>query len=161
MMPTSRLLASLLLCVLLPFMSFGQTVSKPAAKPVAKSTVSPSAAKKTDPKKSASANQVKPVKEAKVVELKEKAQTPAEKAQAQKAEKAAKVKRPKILRDADDYYNAKEYYKAIALYKKGFSKAKARTDKADVAYRLGECYRWTRRYKESNAQYARDRKSVV
>ena len=168
MIPTSRLSSFLLFLAFLPVVAWGQSVSKPAAKTAAKTTVAPASNKssgtKTDPKKSVAApavkakdsgkaNAVKPVKEA--AEPKEKEMTPAQRAQAQKAAKAEKVKRPRILRDADDYYNAKEYFKAITLYKKGFSKAKARPDKAEVAFRLGECYRWTRRYKEANAQYVR------
>ena len=168
MIPTSRLSSFLLFLAFLPVVAWGQSVSKPAAKTAAKTTVAPASNKssgtKTDTKKSVAApavkakdsgkeNAVKPVKEA--AEPKEKEMTPAQRAQAQKAAKAEKVKRPRILRDADDYYNAKEYFKAITLYKKGFSKAKARPDKAEVAFRLGECYRWTRRYKEANAQYVR------
>jgi tetratricopeptide (TPR) repeat protein len=168
MIPTSRLSSFILFLAILPVVAWGQTVSKPAAKTAAKTTVTPATTKssgtKTDPKKpvvapaakgkdSGKANSVQSVKEA--AEPKEKEMTPAQRAQAQKAAKAEKVKRPRILRDADDYYAAKEYFKAIPLYKKGFSKVKSRLDKADVAFRLGESYRWTRRYKEANAQYVR------
>ena len=128
MIPTSRLSSFLLFLAFLPVVAWGQSVSKPAAKTAAKTTVAPASNKssgtKTDTKKSVAApavkakdsgkaNAVKPVKEA--AEPKEKEMTPAQLAQAQKAAKAEKVKRPRILRDADDYYNAKEYFKAITL----------------------------------------------
>ena len=74
---------------------------------------------------------------------------------AQKAPDEDAPKRPKIARQGDDYYQGKEYTKAIDLYRKAYSKVKSRPEKAEISYRLGECYRYTTQYKAAEAQYRR------
>ena len=125
----------LLIALHMPFFAWAQVQSSNDKK----SMTSPAKPKKVKPEKTTQATQTD-------------AQTAKEQNPSVEAEK---VKRAKILRNADEYYIAKEYFKAISLYKKGFSKAKLRADKAEIAFRLGECYRWIHRYKESNAQYMR------
>ena len=56
---------------------------------------------------------------------------------AQKSKEEDVPKRPKIARQGDDYYEGKEYTKAILLYRKAYSKVKSRSDKAEISYRLG------------------------
>ena len=74
---------------------------------------------------------------------------------AQKSSDDDAPKRPKIARQGDDYYLGKEYSKAIAIYRKAYSKVKSRSEKAEISYRLGECYRYTAQYKAAEAQYRR------
>ncbi len=74
---------------------------------------------------------------------------------AQKSKDDDAPKRPKIARQGDDYYQGKEYSKAIAIYRKAYGKVKSRTEKAEISYRLGECYRYTAQYKAAEAQYRR------
>ena len=78
---------------------------------------------------------------------------------AQKSKEEDAPKRPKIARQGDDYYQGKEYTKAILLYRKAYSKVKARSDKAEISYRLGESYRYTAQYKAAEAQFRRAIKS--
>ena len=73
---------------------------------------------------------------------------------AQEAE-AEVSKRPRPARQADGFYAGREYAQAINLYKKAYSKVKTRPEKAEIAYRLGECYRNTFQYKQAEAQYTR------
>ena len=65
------------------------------------------------------------------------------------------TKRPRIVRQGDGFYDAKEYAQAIKVYKKAYSKVKSRNEKAEIAFRLGECYRYTFQYKAAEAQYSR------
>jgi len=78
---------------------------------------------------------------------------------AQKSKEDDAPKRPKIARQGDDYYQGKEYTKAILLYRKAYSKVKSRSDKAEISYRLGESYRYTAQYKAAEAQFRRAIKS--
>ena len=78
---------------------------------------------------------------------------------AQKSKEEDVPKRPKIARQGDDYYEGKEYTKAILLYRKAYSKVKSRSDKAEISYRLGESYRYTAQYKAAEAQFRRAIKS--
>jgi len=64
-------------------------------------------------------------------------------------------KSPRIVRQADGFYDGKEYTQAINLYKKAYSKVKTRGEKAQIAFRLAECYRYTFQYKQAEAQYTR------
>ena len=64
-------------------------------------------------------------------------------------------KRPRIARQGDAFFDAKEYAQAIKVYKKAYSKLKSRPEKAEIAFRLGECYRYTFQYKAAEAQYSR------
>ncbi len=64
-------------------------------------------------------------------------------------------KSPRIVRQADGFYDGKEYTQAINLYKKAYSKVKTRGEKAEIAFRLAECYRYTFQYKQAEAQYTR------
>ncbi|MDA8788044.1 OmpA family protein [Schleiferiaceae bacterium] len=64
-------------------------------------------------------------------------------------------KRPRIARQGDAFFDAKEYAQAIKVYKKAYSKLKSRPEKAEIAFRLGECYRYTFQYRTAEAQYSR------
>ncbi len=65
------------------------------------------------------------------------------------------VKRPRSVKHADDFYHAKEYFEAIDHFKKAYSKVKTREEKAEIAHRLAECYRFTFNYRSAEAQYKR------
>ena len=56
-------------------------------------------------------------------------------------EKKEVVKRPRSVKNADDFYLAKEYSEAIEHFKKAYSKVKTREEKAEIAHRLAECYK--------------------
>lgn len=64
-------------------------------------------------------------------------------------------KAPRVLRDADLAYSLQQYSVAIAQYEKAYKKVKERSEKAEISYRLGECYRYTFEYKKAGVQYLR------
>lgn len=70
-------------------------------------------------------------------------------------EKKEVVKRPRSVKNADDFYLAKEYSEAIEHFKKAYSKVKTREEKAEIAHRLAECYKFTFNYRSAEAQYKR------
>ena len=70
-------------------------------------------------------------------------------------EKEEVVKRPRSVKNADDFYLAKEYSEAIDHFKKAYSKVKTREEKAEIAHRLAECYKFTFNYRAAEAQYKR------
>ncbi|MDA3823959.1 MAG: hypothetical protein PF450_15300, partial [Bacteroidales bacterium] len=63
---------------------------------------------------------------------------------AQKKEKDSK---------AQAVYDAGEYYKAIDLYKNAFSKVSDNTKKAEIVFKIGECYRITGEARQAALRY--------
>jgi peptidoglycan-associated lipoprotein len=54
---------------------------------------------------------------------------------------------------ANSAYDAKEYYAAINLFKKAYSKEKEKANKAQIIYRLAECYRFVNDSKQAETWY--------
>lgn len=61
----------------------------------------------------------------------------------------------KDAKEATKYFLAREYAAAAELYKDAFSDASSRSEKAEIAFRIGECYRHMRDYKTAESQYKR------
>ncbi len=57
--------------------------------------------------------------------------------------------------DADIAFSNKQYFNAIELYKKAYTKAKKKEDKALIIFTIGECYRLTGDNKQSEAWYVK------
>ncbi len=55
--------------------------------------------------------------------------------------------------DADFAFNNKQYFNAIELYKKAYTKAKKKEEKAVIIYTIAECYRLTGDFKQAEAWY--------
>lgn len=58
-------------------------------------------------------------------------------------------------KDADKAFDNKEYFNAIELYKKAFTKAKKKEDKAFIIFRTAECYRLIGDFKQAEAWYTK------
>jgi peptidoglycan-associated lipoprotein len=58
-------------------------------------------------------------------------------------------------KDADKAFDNKEYFNAIELYKKAFTKAKKKEDKAYIIFKTAECYRMIGDNKQSEAWYTK------
>jgi peptidoglycan-associated lipoprotein len=56
-------------------------------------------------------------------------------------------------KDADNAFTNKEYFNAIELYKKAYTKAKRKEDKAFIIFRTAECYRMIGDNKQAEAWY--------
>jgi peptidoglycan-associated lipoprotein len=56
---------------------------------------------------------------------------------------------------ADKAYDSGDYYDAITLYKKAYTKEKNKTKRADIVYRIADCYRKTIDYKNQELWYAK------
>lgn len=61
----------------------------------------------------------------------------------------------KETKKANAFFEAREYFSAIEAYKKAFSKAKSRKEKAAITFNLAECYRFMNDCKNASAQYKR------
>lgn len=57
------------------------------------------------------------------------------------------------LQVANLAYEAKEYYTAINLFKKAYAKEKEKANKAEIIYRLAECYRYVNDSKQAETWY--------
>lgn len=57
--------------------------------------------------------------------------------------------------EADNSFNNKQYFNAIELYKKAYTKAKKKEDKAYIIFKIAECYRLTGDSKQSEAWYVK------
>lgn len=56
--------------------------------------------------------------------------------------------------EADDAYKYFQFYEAVGLYKKAYSKIKKnRAEKARIIYQIAECYRWTNNTKQAEVWY--------
>lgn len=56
-------------------------------------------------------------------------------------------------KDADKAFDSKEYFNAIELYKKAYTKAKKKEDKALIYFKTAECYRLIGDSKQAEAWY--------
>lgn len=56
-------------------------------------------------------------------------------------------------KDADLAFKSEEFYTAIDLYKKAYSKEKSKDKKAEIVYRIAECYRLTNNTKQAETWY--------
>lgn len=57
--------------------------------------------------------------------------------------------------DADLAFNNKQYFNAIELYKKAYTKAKKKEEKATIIFTIAECYRLTGDNKQAEAWYVK------
>lgn len=57
--------------------------------------------------------------------------------------------------EANKYFDSREYLYAAELYKDAYSDANSREEKAEIAFKLAECYRFMQEYKSAEAQYNR------
>jgi peptidoglycan-associated lipoprotein len=64
-----------------------------------------------------------------------------------------------FMDDADKAYKSKEYFNAIELYKKAYTKAKKKEEKALIIFNTGECYRMIGDHKQAEAWYTKAIKS--
>lgn len=67
----------------------------------------------------------------------------------------AAVAQKNFSKDADKAYDNQEYFNAIELYKKAFTKAKKKEDKAFIIFRTAECYRMINDNKQAEAWYTK------
>src|SRR4051812_28637807 len=65
----------------------------------------------------------------------------------------AAVAQKNFSKDADKAFDSKEYFNAIELYKKAYTKAKKKEDKALIIFRTAECYRLINDNKQAEAWY--------
>jgi peptidoglycan-associated lipoprotein len=56
---------------------------------------------------------------------------------------------------ADKAYNSGDYYDAITLYKKAYTKEKNRSKRADIVYRIADCYHRVIDFKNQELWYAK------
>ncbi|MCH8553808.1 MAG: LysM peptidoglycan-binding domain-containing protein [Schleiferiaceae bacterium] len=66
-----------------------------------------------------------------------------------------KPKKAKEITRAYDYFEAKEFYFAAEAFKKASSKAKNRSERAEITFNLAECYRHMGDLKAAESQYKR------
>jgi len=59
------------------------------------------------------------------------------------------------IRTADKAFETQLYQEAAERYKKGFKKLKTKEEKAEVAFKMAECYRLTNELRRAKAQYRR------
>ena len=76
-------------------------------------------------------------------------------AQVTGAESDEVEKQSRVSKQADEFFVAKEYSEAIRRYKKAYGKSKVRTEKAEIALKLADCYRHTYDYRNAASQYKR------
>jgi len=57
--------------------------------------------------------------------------------------------------DADKAFNNREYFNAIELYKKAYTKAKKKEEKATIIFKTAECYRMINDNKQAEAWYTK------
>ena len=57
--------------------------------------------------------------------------------------------------EADNAFKSKQYFNAIELYKKAYTKAKKKEDKAYIIFQIAECYRLTGDSKQAEAWYVK------
>jgi len=59
------------------------------------------------------------------------------------------------MKDADNAYDAKQYYNAIELYKKAMAKIKKPQMKARCTYQVAQCYRFMNDWRQAETWYAK------
>lgn len=65
------------------------------------------------------------------------------------------VAQKNFSKDADKAFDNKEYFNAIELYKKAYTKAKRKEDKALIIFMTAECYRMINDNKQAEAWYTK------
>ncbi len=60
-----------------------------------------------------------------------------------------------FTQEADDAFKYEQYYAAISLYKKAYSKVKNKVEKKRIQFQIAECYRLTKDPKRAEQQYKR------
>ena len=60
-----------------------------------------------------------------------------------------------FLKEADKAYDAKEFFKAVDLYKNAYTKEKKADKKAKILFRTAECYRHINQIKEAETFYSK------
>lgn len=55
--------------------------------------------------------------------------------------------------EAESAFSSRQYFNAIELYKKAYTKAKKKEEKANIIFSIGECYRLTGDSKQAEAWY--------
>ncbi len=63
--------------------------------------------------------------------------------------------------NADKAYESGDYYDAINLYKKAYTKEKNKAKKAEVIFKVAECYRHTNDYKNQEVWYGKAVKAKI
>ncbi|MGZ4036084.1 MAG: tetratricopeptide repeat protein, partial [Bacteroidia bacterium] len=63
------------------------------------------------------------------------------------------VAQKNFSKDADKAFSSMEYFNAIELYKKAYTKAKKKEDKANIIFKTAECYRLIGDNKQAEAWY--------
>ncbi len=58
-----------------------------------------------------------------------------------------------FTKDAESEFNNEGYYKAIELFKKAYAKENSRSKKAEILFKIAECYRLTEDPKQSQVWY--------
>ena len=56
-------------------------------------------------------------------------------------------------REAETAYKSEQYYAAIDLYKKAYSKEKDRKTKIDIIYKIGQCYKFVQDFPQAEVWY--------
>lgn len=57
--------------------------------------------------------------------------------------------------EANEYYDAREYAYAAEMFKEAYTEAGSRSEKAEITFKLAECYRHMQDYKSAERQYGR------
>jgi peptidoglycan-associated lipoprotein len=60
-----------------------------------------------------------------------------------------------VKAQADKAFDSGDYYDAVTLYKKAFTKEKDKKKKAEIVFRVAECYRHTNDFKDQEIWYAK------
>ncbi|GGH76526.1 cell envelope biogenesis protein OmpA [Phaeocystidibacter marisrubri] len=58
-------------------------------------------------------------------------------------------------KEADEYYDAREFAIAAELFKDAYSEANSKSEKAEITFKLAECYKYMQDYRSAERQYSR------
>lgn len=58
-------------------------------------------------------------------------------------------------KDAQELYEARQFAFAAEMFQEAYSETRDSEEKAEIAFKLGECYRWMRDYRKAESQYRR------
>lgn len=58
-------------------------------------------------------------------------------------------------REANEFYEAREFAYAAEMFKEAYSEAGSRDEKAEITFKLAECYRYMQQYRDAQRQYGR------
>lgn len=57
--------------------------------------------------------------------------------------------------EANEYYESREYAFAVEMFKEAYSETRDRKEKAEITFKIAECYRHMQDYKNAERQYGR------